>query len=51
MILNWHDQDINFSEGVMAKHEHKADKGEPWSKKKEEDEQSGKPQKKYLVGV
>lgn len=32
----------------MAKHEHKADKGEP---RKEEDEQSGKPQKKYLVGV
>jgi len=35
----------------MAKQENKAEKGDPWIKKKEEDEQSGKPQRKYLVGV
>lgn len=35
----------------MAKQENKAAHGKSWKEKKEEDEASGKPQKKYLEGV
>jgi len=35
----------------MAKQQNKAEPGKSRKQKEEEDEQSGKPQKKYLVGV
>lgn len=49
-MLDRRDQDINFSEDHMAKQQNKAEPGKS-RKQKEEDEQNGKPGKKYLMGV